>query len=226
MLRICRSSPTPLATVAAQSLLEVEEVRAGAVAKKGVEAPNKRAIEEVLRPRKKVKVSNRHKSRHAWRRGFQVPLMTDLPPCNLEAPLEARWSTLKQGTRDIIVCPSWVDPPESGEIGAVFAAVSIGELIIGGVADCMSCGMCRTIACIIPSSAWTWWVRPRKALAVIAAHPCRSERGWEVRERSVGPAMESISVGPAWECALGSSFSGSAEGSYTKASLGWGEWPL
>ncbi|RWV90428.1 hypothetical protein GW17_00047374 [Ensete ventricosum] len=101
--------PTPLATVAAQSLLEVEEVRAGAVAKNGVEAPDKRATEEVLRPRKKVKVSNRHKSRHAWRRGFQVPCMTDLPLCDLEAPLEARWSTLKQGTR------VWADGTTSTE---------------------------------------------------------------------------------------------------------------
>ncbi|RRT66721.1 hypothetical protein B296_00012274 [Ensete ventricosum] len=31
--------------------------------------------------------------------GYYALRMIDLPPCDLEAPLEARWSSLKQGTR-------------------------------------------------------------------------------------------------------------------------------
>ncbi|RWV90427.1 hypothetical protein GW17_00047375 [Ensete ventricosum] len=109
--------------------------------------------------------------------GYQVALaqfQTRYPKLKIE---EDPFKILPEDSIDIVVCPSWVDPPESGAIGAVFTAVSIGELIIGGVADCMSCGMCRTIVCIIPSSAWTWWVRPRKALAVIAGGPRFIVRG-------------------------------------------------
>ncbi|RWV95090.1 hypothetical protein GW17_00042318 [Ensete ventricosum] len=41
--------------------------------------------------------------------GYYALRMIDLPPCGLEAPLEARWSSLKQGTR------VWVDKTTSAE---------------------------------------------------------------------------------------------------------------
>ncbi|RWW57628.1 hypothetical protein BHE74_00035569 [Ensete ventricosum] len=41
--------------------------------------------------------------------GYYALRMMDLPQCDLEAPLEARWSTLKQGTR------VWVDGTASTE---------------------------------------------------------------------------------------------------------------
>ncbi|RZR83042.1 hypothetical protein BHM03_00009600 [Ensete ventricosum] len=54
------------------------------------------------------------------------------------------------------------------------------------------------------------------------AYPRRSGRGSEARERLAGPARERTSVGYARERTSGSSFSGSAEGSCTKASSRWG----
>ncbi|RWV77145.1 hypothetical protein GW17_00062074 [Ensete ventricosum] len=54
-----------IATATTPSSLEVEEVQAETMAKKGVEASSKRPTEGVMCLRKKVKVSsNRHKSRH------------------------------------------------------------------------------------------------------------------------------------------------------------------
>ncbi|RRT47244.1 hypothetical protein B296_00013362 [Ensete ventricosum] len=59
-------APTPTAPTASLSSPEVQEVRAEAMAKKGVEASSKPPTKETVHPRKKVKVSsNRHKS---WQR--------------------------------------------------------------------------------------------------------------------------------------------------------------